>query len=253
MKWIAGSSSNRARGLPAMAALVVLNDAATGRPVAILDGGVITAARTAALSGAALRALGPPAGAGSVHAVIVGAGMQGRAHVTMLAAERPGVSIDIVDRHPERARALADDAVRMAGIAAAGVPGDAGSALRVADIVISATALGGVPTLGPRDLAPAALVMPVDYGAYVTADLVAAASVFAVDDVAQFTANRRSGRLAGWPDPTGSLADHLLGRTQRPDGLAVALHQGPGVADVILADAVLRRAVAAGLGVLLPR
>src|SRR5260221_3355581 len=50
MKWVAGFPSNRALGLPAIHALVVLNDAATGLPTAILDWGPITALRTAAVT-----------------------------------------------------------------------------------------------------------------------------------------------------------------------------------------------------------
>ena len=42
MKWVAGFATNNARGLPAINAVVVLNDPATGLPTAILDGGPIT-------------------------------------------------------------------------------------------------------------------------------------------------------------------------------------------------------------------
>ena len=51
MKWVAGFATNNALGMPAINAVVVLNDAATGLPTAILDGGPITAMRTAAVSG----------------------------------------------------------------------------------------------------------------------------------------------------------------------------------------------------------
>src|SRR5258705_12471882 len=51
MKWVAGVGTNQELGLPAINAIVVLNDAATGVPIAILDGGPITARRTAAVSG----------------------------------------------------------------------------------------------------------------------------------------------------------------------------------------------------------
>ena len=68
MKWIGGGTGNRARGLPALASLIVLDDPSTGAPVAIMDGDAITAARTAALSGVAVRLLvprdGPSAGTG---------------------------------------------------------------------------------------------------------------------------------------------------------------------------------------------
>ncbi|MER3418733.1 MAG: hypothetical protein C4343_06510, partial [Chloroflexota bacterium] len=48
IKWVVGVPTNNARGLPAISALVVLNDPKTGVPTAILDGGPITAHRTAA-------------------------------------------------------------------------------------------------------------------------------------------------------------------------------------------------------------
>jgi ornithine cyclodeaminase/alanine dehydrogenase-like protein (mu-crystallin family) len=55
MKWVSGYATNNDLGLPAISAVVVLNDPATGVPTAILDGGPITAQRTAAVSGVALR------------------------------------------------------------------------------------------------------------------------------------------------------------------------------------------------------
>ncbi|HNP73695.1 MAG TPA: ornithine cyclodeaminase, partial [Kouleothrix sp.] len=49
---------NQARhGLPSIHALVVLIDAATGQPIAAMDGTYLTALRTGAASGAATRAL----------------------------------------------------------------------------------------------------------------------------------------------------------------------------------------------------
>ena len=82
------------------------------------------------------------------------------------------------------------------------------------------------------------------------------AATFVVDRRSELEANRRSGRLAGWPDPTATLGELLLdgvGPSERAPGLAVALHQGPGIADVIVADAVLRRAIAIGEGIELSR
>src|SRR3954451_6737058 len=43
MKWIAGFPGNRSRDLPALHGLVVLVDALTGVPAAVLDAGPITA------------------------------------------------------------------------------------------------------------------------------------------------------------------------------------------------------------------
>src|SRR5918994_2803262 len=63
IKWVSGFPGNRSRGLPAIHAMVVLSDPATGEPVAILDGGPITAERTAAVSGVAIARFGPLAAA----------------------------------------------------------------------------------------------------------------------------------------------------------------------------------------------
>ncbi|MEJ7749697.1 MAG: hypothetical protein WKF56_10365, partial [Candidatus Limnocylindrales bacterium] len=54
MKWVTGFGGDRAKGIPAIHALVILSDPSTGVPRAILDGGPITAHRTAAISGLAI-------------------------------------------------------------------------------------------------------------------------------------------------------------------------------------------------------
>jgi len=55
VKWITGFPVNPGRGLATYQALVLLNDALTGESLAVMDGGAITAQRTAAVSGAAIR------------------------------------------------------------------------------------------------------------------------------------------------------------------------------------------------------
>lgn len=79
MKWVAGFATNDERGLPAINAVVVLNDAATGLPSAILDGGPITAQRTAAVSGVAIRAFAPSVAGRAPRAALIGAGVQAAA------------------------------------------------------------------------------------------------------------------------------------------------------------------------------
>ena len=59
LKWVSGYPENKARGLPYISGLVVLNDAETGLPTAIMDGAEITAARTAAASGVCVRRWAP--------------------------------------------------------------------------------------------------------------------------------------------------------------------------------------------------
>ena len=88
MKWVTGFGTARALGLPAIHAIVILSDPATGVPRAILDGAGITAQRTAAVSGVAIARFGPGAADGRAggppRATIIGAGVQGHSHLEVL-------------------------------------------------------------------------------------------------------------------------------------------------------------------------
>src|SRR6185369_10668678 len=137
MKWVLGFNGNHALGLPAIHGLLLLNDPATGVPTGILDAGPITAQRTAAISGVAIRHFGPPAAAG-VHVALIGAGVQGRAHVPVISEVLPGAVLHVFNRHPEPAVALADEARATAGIADALVHDSARAAVEAADVVITA-------------------------------------------------------------------------------------------------------------------
>jgi 1-piperideine-2-carboxylate/1-pyrroline-2-carboxylate reductase [NAD(P)H] len=98
---------NTSRGLPTIQGEVVVMEAATGRRLGILDGSVVTARRTAALSLLAARELAPHPGG---PLLVVGAGTQGRAH---LEAFREGFGVSrvfITSRTAERADALAEHA-----------------------------------------------------------------------------------------------------------------------------------------------
>ncbi|HET8787038.1 MAG TPA: hypothetical protein VFM38_15500, partial [Candidatus Limnocylindrales bacterium] len=67
-------------------------------------------------------------------------------------------------------------------------------------------------------------------------------------------ANRDAGQFEGYPDPTATLGEAILDGTIRPPtGRVVVTHLGVGLADVVFADAIVRRAMDAGLGTSLPR
>jgi ornithine cyclodeaminase/alanine dehydrogenase-like protein (mu-crystallin family) len=255
MKWVAGFGANHAIGLPAINAVVILNDARTGIPAAILDGGPITALRTAAVSGVAIRHFAPAVTGRPVRAALIGAGVQGRSHLAVLGATLPGVALTLFDRHPERAAALANTARTTAGIGQVGVASDARDAVRDADVIVTAASFGPVRQVMTTDwLAPDALVVPVDYATYCAADVARTAGLFLVDDRGQFLANRDAGAFDGYPIPTATIGEALLDGSARPaTGRVVATHLGVGLADVVFGAAILARAEALGLGVVLAR
>ncbi len=254
MKWVAGFATNNAAGLPAINAAVVLNDAGTGLPTAILDGGPITALRTAAVSGVAIAHFAPVVSGRPPRAALIGAGTQGRSHLAVLGRLLPGVRLSVFDRHPDRAAALAAEAEATEGIAAATAAPDAHSAVQAADVVVTAASFGPVRQVMTTEwLAGDALVVAVDYATYCAADVARDAALFLVDDRGQFLANRDAGAFEDYPDPTAMLGEALLARTSRPaEGRVVVSHLGVGLADVVFAAAIVRRAEALGLGTLLP-
>src|SRR4051794_12627069 len=144
IKWATGFTSNGALGLPAIHATVILSDSATGATRAILDGGPITAERTAAVSGVAIARFGPDLArlAGRrPRAAIVGAGVQGRSHLPVLGHVLPGVELTLHDRHPERAAALAEAARATAGLGRGRGADEARDARGDADVVVTPPSL----------------------------------------------------------------------------------------------------------------
>jgi alanine dehydrogenase len=255
MKWVAGFATNNELGLPAINAVVVLNDAATGLPTAILDGGPITAQRTAAVSGVAIRHFAPPTGGRAARVALIGAGVQGHSHLPVLGHVLPGLELAAFDRHPERADELVAAARATPGIEDADAATSAHAAIDGADVVVTAASFGPVRQVMTADwLAPDALVVAVDYATYCSAAVAAGAALFLVDHREQFLANRDAGLFDGYPDPGATLGEAILAGTPRPrSGRVVVTHLGVGLADVVFGDAIVRRASDVGLGVELPR
>ena len=253
MKWIAGFPANRARGLPALHGLVLLTDPASGAPTAILDAGPITAERTAAVSGVAISRFAPRLENRAPVVALIGAGAQGHSHLAVLGRVLDGAQLLIYDRHLDRAEALAAEARPTPGVGAAEVASTARDAVEAADVVVTAAAFGPIRQVMTNDwLTPDALVVPVDYATYCAAEVARDAALFLVDQREQFLANRDAGLFDGYPDPMATLGEAIVGGTARPAaGRVVVTHLGVGLADLIFADAIVRRAAAAGLGTVL--
>jgi ornithine cyclodeaminase/alanine dehydrogenase-like protein (mu-crystallin family) len=254
MKWVAGYPTNTRLGLPSIAAVVVLNDPETGLPTAVVDAGPITAQRTAAISGVAIRHFGPGAGAADV--ALIGAGVQGHAHLPVIGAVLPGGRLHVFDRHPERAAALADEARTTRGVASAVAHDTARAAVEASEVVITAVSFAAPAerqSMANAWLRPGATVIAVDYATMCAAEVARDAALFLVDQREQFLANREAGNFDGYPDPTATLGEAILAGTPRPAGRVLVTHLGVGLADLIFADVIVRAAIAAGRGTTLQR
>jgi ornithine cyclodeaminase/alanine dehydrogenase-like protein (mu-crystallin family) len=150
LKVVNVAPGNAARGLPGLFATYQLFDATTGAPLALIDGGELTARRTAAASALAASRL---ALADARRQLIVGAGRVGSLLAPAFRAVREIDDVMVWSRDPAAAARLA------ASLAAAGHPAravaDLASAVADADIVSCAT-LAKEPLIRGEWLAPGA-------------------------------------------------------------------------------------------------
>lgn len=241
LKWVSGYPTNKALGIPYINGLLILNDAATGVPRAVMDCVEITAARTAAASGVCVRRWAPE---GWTHAAILGCGEQAAYHAAMLRALNPDVHITAYDPNPERADRLPGrDAV-------ASSPGDA---VAGAQVVVSAAPIvkSPRPSVQPGMLEDRCLVLPIDFDAVVSREVVDGAGLFLTDNVGQFEHYRGLGYFEGWRAPMGSVGEYV--RTPARADRIVCCNLGVGALDAAFAAMVDAAARAQGLGLTLPR
>ena len=240
LKWIGGFPANRERGLPYISGLILLNDAETGIPTAVLDGAEITAARTAAVSGLCIGRFAP---AGWSTAAIVGCGEQGRYHAQLLAALVPGCEIRAYDPLPGRAAAVGAGARSTASVR---------EAVEGAAVVITAAPLVGTPApqVEAAWLAERCLLLPLDFDAMVQPAAIVACDLVLSDDVKQFDYYRGLGSFGGWPDPAAGVGERLHD-DERPPRVA-CVNLGIGALDAAFAAAIVAAGRAAGAGTLLP-
>jgi ornithine cyclodeaminase/alanine dehydrogenase len=241
VKWVSGFPENKARGIPYISGLIVLNDAETGFPQAVMDAAEITAARTAAASGVCIRRWAPE---GWTHAAIVGCGEQGRYHSRVISTLNPDAVIRGYDVQPSRIGEL-HGRVEVAGSVREAVEGT--------ELLVTAAPIADRPD-PPIDsdwLDDRYLALPLDFDASVRVGPIADAGLFVTDDAGQFEYYRSQGHFQGWPAPHASVGQ-ALERDLTAKRVAVC-NLGVGALDAAFGRAVLDAALSSGVGVRLPR
>ncbi len=128
---------NLRRGLPTIHALVVALDPETGRPIALIEGGALTAIRTGAGSGAATDFLARP---DAKRAAILGAGIQARTQLEAICAVRDIESVCIFSLEPEKSQLfLSEVASAPWAPSSIDVAPTASGAIEGADVICAAT------------------------------------------------------------------------------------------------------------------
>ena len=245
-KWISGGGGVGIGGV-----ILVEKSGAQGVR-GIVAASALTAIRTAAVSGAALR-LAPPCtirqreGA-PLKVAIIGGGVQAFSHRSMLEVVTPGARVAIYSR-----RNASELPVRDGDRVATSVA----DACTDADVIITAAAFGTASRDVPVEcIKEGATIVCVDYAVTVTSELVDALAArgplrVITDCASQFNANRAAGNLGTW-----DAAHTEMGSTPPlPVGgftTTIVNHLGISSCDLVLADALLASAEKQGVGVLLP-
>lgn len=244
-------------GLPLLHAVVLVLDAANGRPLAVLEGGSLTAIRTGAAAGAATSLLARP---DSRVAAIFGAGVQSRTQLEAICTVSPIETVWVYDLDQERVNRFIEE---MAGKAP--IPADVrvaltpGQAVAEADIVCTATTSTS-PVFADADLKPGVHINGV--GSYTPAMreippetvrralLIVDSREAAMEEAGDIIQPISAG-LFSVDHMYAELGEIVLGqRTGRtsPDQVTFFKSVGVAVQDVMAAQVALKRARDLGLG-----
>ena len=136
VKLVSVYGDNPKLGLPTVSAVVMVFDAGTGRPVALMEGDVLTALRTGAAGGLAAKLL---ARENARRVTLFGAGVQGRSQLRAVMAVRHIEQVTLMDPRADAARGLADDIASWPNAPKVTVGSDPQAAVASADIVLAAT------------------------------------------------------------------------------------------------------------------
>ena len=242
VKWVASFVANVSAGGERASAMLAVNDAATGRPVAIVDGTLISAKRTAAGAALALRCLANGAPPRSM--ALVGCGPINYEVLRFVTHLFPLQRVQLVDVQPARVEAFAvrlrDDFPTIAPAAAT-----LAEALQSADVVSFATNA----TTPYVDELPERAVTILHVSLRDLSPRIIASAYNIVDDVEHVCSARTSVHLAS--EETGRrdfirgtipelLAESL--RYEQPGGATIVSPFGLAVLDLAVLREVLARA-----------
>jgi alanine dehydrogenase len=239
---------NAERGLPTIHAVVTLLDPETGVPLALMDGTTLTTLRTAAASAVAVEAL---ASKDADRLLVLGSGVQGRAHVRALC--RGGRFGHVAMWSPNPANLTATLAELRAEGYEVEAAASAGAAPASADVVVCAT-LATEPLFPADELAAGTTVVVV--GSFephrheIGPDVLAGSQRVVVDHAP--TARHTCGPLiAAGEVPVVELGHVLTGTAtgrDTDDDIVTYLSAGLGVQDAAAAWSIYHQAVRQDIG-----
>lgn len=248
IKWISSFPGNRAGGLPRASAVLILNDRATGFPVACLESSLISATRTAASAVLTANRLASIRAWGSVG--FVGTGLiAGYVQKYLMVVRWPQRATFVYDADDGRAARFAERLSR-AGLRDVRLCASADEVVRQSDLVSFCTTASAPYLHDPQTFAHHPLVLHLSLRDIGPEVIVSSANV--VDDREHCLRENTSTQLAAIQCGNSSfleatIPEVITGKYQPATGKPVILSPfGLGVLDIALADFVLQECLARG-------
>ena len=253
MKWVGGYPENHRRGLPYISGLIVLNDAGTGLPIAVMDCTWITAKRTGAATAVAARWLARPE---SRTVGVLGCGVQGRSNLEALKVIFNLRTVRAFDVDRATRESYAREMSAQCGLDVVPVA-EPSEAVMGCDIVVTAGPILRQPhaTIPRGWFAEGSFASLVDFDSYWHPDALREVDKFCTDDVPQLEHYRRIGYFQHIPPIYADLGELVSGRKpgrETPQERTMACNLGLALDDIATAPLVYQRALKEGVGTWLP-
>lgn len=257
IKWIAGYSENIKYGLPTITGLQILNDCETGVPYAIMDCAWLTSIRTGGVSGLTAKYLANP---DSEIVGNIGCGVQGRTNLEAIVTAMPNIKKAYAyDVYPEYAEKYVKEMSEKLGIEVVKVSTPKEAVVN-ADILSTAGPVILEKDIGVIEkgwLKKGCTVTAVDFDHQFKRGVIKEeATLITTDDINQFTNFWAvPGVIKDLPKNPVLMQDIVIGNhpgRESRNQIIFTCNIGLGLEDLIVADAIYKRAVERGIGRILP-
>ncbi|HET91412.1 MAG TPA: ornithine cyclodeaminase family protein [Chloroflexi bacterium] len=253
VKWVSGFPENHKRGLPYITGLLILNDAETGLPLAVMDCVWITGKRTGAATAVAAKYLARP---DSETVGVLGCGVQGRTNVEALNVLFPLKRVMAYDVNTEAAHRYATEIAEQLDLDVTVVEAPQ-EAVTGCDIVVTAGPILQTPhaTIQAGWLDEGGFASLVDFDSYWHPDAMKETTKFCTDDVPQLRHYQEVGYFQDIPPIHADLGELVTGQKpgrETAEERTMTCNLGLALDDMATAPLIYQRAVEKGIGTWLP-
>lgn len=249
VKWVSGFPENYKRGIPYINGLLILNDAATGLPLSVMDCVWITGMRTGAATALSAKFLARPE---SSVVGVLGCGVQGRTNLEALHTLFPIKRVMAYDVGPQALSRYVEEMSSRFDLEVIPVKSPR-EAVSGCDLVVTAGPIQKKPhaTIQPGWFGEGAFASLVDFDSYWHPEAMKEADKFCTDDTPQLNHYRQVGYFKDIPFIHADLGELAAGKKpgrETPSERTMTANLGIALDDIAVAPLVYERAKAKGIG-----